>query len=218
MRAIRRPRHTARPAIWLPLGLVWLATLVPGAARAADAEDTGLPPRFHVTPPLQRAFRELLAFSSTFRAQCQRIVDAEIRVVVEYASPWDLVPSINAISTLVRDESGRVRFVRMRLSQEARWSVLLPHELEHVVEQIEGINLSALAAARDGRAWKVAGRAFETKRAHAAGFLVDAEYRRRAPVATVAWQGGPRAASSVTGASGLQPWFALSPGVAAPRP
>lgn len=179
---------------------VWRATLtllgaLGMAAPALAADDSvatavarhvdELPARFHVTEGLRSPFLDLLAWSVTFRKQCERIVDAEVRVVVELGAPWEFDHRVNALSTLVRDEAGRLRFVRVRLSREGRWSELLPHELEHVIEQIEGVNLMVAAAQRNGSAWRV-GSAYETRRAHAMGHLVSREYRARAPVATVA--------------------------------
>jgi hypothetical protein len=47
---------------------------------------------------------------------------------------------------------------------------LLAHEFEHVLEQIEGVNLRREAA--EGRAWVLPGGAFETRRASVTGVQV----------------------------------------------
>lgn len=158
-----------------------LAWLMPTLAAAAPPGEAVLPPRFHVAESIQPRFLDLLARSATFRSQCERITEAGVRVVIEVGAPWEFTRQINAISRLIRDEEGRLAFVRVRLSMEGPWSVLLPHELEHVVEQLEGVNLGAIAALRDGRAWRVNGRHYETRRAHDVGFSVDREYRLRTP-------------------------------------
>jgi hypothetical protein len=167
-------------------GLVAAAWLMPALAGAAPAVEAVLPPRFHVAESVKPRFLDLLALSPTFRAQCQRIADAEVRVVIEVGFPWEFDRKINALSTLVRDDGGRLAFVRVRLSHGGSWSVLIPHELEHVVEQLDGVNLAAIAAERNGKAWRVNGRAYETRRAHDAGHAVDREYRKRAPVERLA--------------------------------
>lgn len=164
----------------------WLVPTVAGLAGAAPAVDAVLPPRFHVAESVKPRFLDLLAHSPTFQAQCQRIVEAGVRVVIEVGHPWDFDPRINALSTLVRDDRGRLAFVRVRLSHAGSWTVLLPHELEHVVEQLDGVDLPVIAAARNGQAWRVSGRAYETRRAHDVGHQVDQEYRKRAPETNLA--------------------------------
>jgi hypothetical protein len=103
--------------------------------------------------------------------------------------PSDFNSQINAYSKLVRDEQGRLAFVRVRLSHNGSWSMLIPHELEHIVEQLDGVNLAASAAQQDGRTWRVGGETYETRRAHDAGRLVHQEYRKRAPTERLALNG-----------------------------
>ena len=47
---------------------------------------------------------------------------------------------------------------------------LLAHEFEHIIEQVEGVNLRAEAAR--GHAWMLPGGFFETRRAFATGMQV----------------------------------------------
>jgi hypothetical protein len=172
-------------------GPVSLASAAPAVTALASLRLTSSttdasPPRFHVTPTVRPYFDALLNTSATFRDQCRRIVAAGVRVVIEVGAPQDFARGIEALSTLVRDESRQVRFVRVRLSYEAPWPRLVPHELEHVLEQIEGVNLAQVAARRDGRVWRVNEHAFETRRAQSAGETVYREYHKRTPVTTVA--------------------------------
>ena len=51
--------------------------------------------------------------------------------------------------------------------------LLVAHELEHVIEQIDGVRLSDELTAQ--RAWLAANRSFETRRATAAGARVRQE-------------------------------------------
>jgi len=150
----------------------------------APRNDELLPPRFHVAESVERRFLDLLNFSPTFRAQCRRIVDAEVRVVIEVGTPWDFEPQIRGKSLVVRDDAGAVRFVRMKLRRDADLSVLLPHEMEHVLEQLEGVDLASLSKQINGGAWRVGPHAYETRRAELAGHVVDREYRRHVPVDT----------------------------------
>ncbi|HEY8548799.1 MAG TPA: hypothetical protein VIL35_02485 [Vicinamibacterales bacterium] len=151
-----------------------------------DAETGGFPdgtgttpPRFTVEKGVRRDFDRLLGASPTFRSQVDRIVAAGVHVVIVVAMPWELDSQTNAISRIVRQE-GRVQFVRILLSRRGPWLRSLPHELEHIVEQLEGIDL----ARRQGRGvWRSAGGAFETRRAMEAGERALVEVRRyRAPL------------------------------------
>jgi hypothetical protein len=55
----------------------------------------------------------------------------------------------------------------------------IAHELEHVIEQVQGVNLAALAERKGSGVYRVdmPGRPYETKRAKAAGQAVDREFR-----------------------------------------
>ena len=117
-----------------------VAALVrPTAALGATPSTVELPMRFHVADYIAPRFLDLLAFSPTFRNQCQRIVDADVRVVVETGAPWDFDRQVRAKSVIVRDEQGRVRFVRVKVRPEADLIVVLPHEMEHVLEQLKNL-------------------------------------------------------------------------------
>lgn len=55
----------------------------------------------------------------------------------------------------------------------------IAHELEHVIEQVQGVDLAALAEQRGSGVYRIdmPGRPYETKRAKAAGQAVDREFR-----------------------------------------
>lgn len=55
----------------------------------------------------------------------------------------------------------------------------IAHEVEHVIEQVEGMNLPALAAKRGSGVYRLemTGRLFETSRAITAGQIVEREFR-----------------------------------------
>ncbi|HEY8548800.1 MAG TPA: hypothetical protein VIL35_02490 [Vicinamibacterales bacterium] len=64
------------------------------------------------------------------------------------------------------------------MSYRRNWMRDLPHELEHVVEQLEGAYPRLLAAADSTRAWPVGPHAFETIRARTVGERAKGEVRR----------------------------------------
>jgi hypothetical protein len=148
------------------LTLAAVLGFAPGGSpsTAADAA-VPIPPKFYVPDSLESRFVDLWQRSPTFRGQCRIIAGAGVVVVIEIAPPAALVlRGVHAWSSIVKSERGLVRFARVRLANDGRWSLHLPHELEHIVEQIEGIDLDR-EARRSGQVWVVAGGAYETLRA-----------------------------------------------------
>lgn len=121
--------------------------------------------------------REMLALlrqSDTFRSQCERLAQTpRVRV------------TIAAVLTL---SNGRAQTVIHRLASGAisadvvlafgeDYRELLAHEFEHVLEQLDGVDLRHEAAA--GRAWLLPGGVFETRRAFDTGVQVLKEAEPR---------------------------------------
>ena len=112
----------------------------------------------------------LLQGSPTFRAQCERIASARY-VHVELTMVQSL-GNVRAETTINRYESGALRAdVRIAFGQDYR--ELIAHEFEHIIEQIDGVNLRMEAAA--GHAWLLDQGFFETQRASEAGARVRRE-------------------------------------------
>jgi hypothetical protein len=110
----------------------------------------------------------LLRMSGTFRAQCDRIA-ADPRVRVRLAIVYNVADNGRAQTTLRRDRAGAlVADVDVLFGENYR--ELLAHEFEHVIEQLDGVDLRHEAA--EGRAWEIAGGVFETRRACLAGAQV----------------------------------------------
>jgi hypothetical protein len=117
---------------------------------------------------------QMLRTSPTFRRQCARLSEASVTVVVRLDPGIDLTKVI-AITTIdVRE--GQVRSVRTHLGVLA--PQYLAHEIEHVLEQLDGIDLRrALKSGLHG-AHQVSPGAVETTRAVATGLLVAQEICR----------------------------------------
>jgi hypothetical protein len=114
--------------------------------------------------------RRLLAHSQTFRAQCVRIAaEPRVNVRIEIVNTLD---GGRAQTTIHRLSSGAIEADVSVLFGE-NYRELLAHEFEHVIEQLDGVNLRAEAA--EGRAWELASGAFETRRAFLAGVQVMRE-------------------------------------------
>ncbi len=118
--------------------------------------------------------RALLGRSPTFRAQCARIAaQPRVHVRIEVVNALD---SGRAQTTMHRSRSGALDADVLVLFGE-NYGELLAHELEHVIEQIDGVDLRREAA--QGRAWEIAGGLFETRRASRAGVQVRREAEMR---------------------------------------
>jgi hypothetical protein len=151
--------------------------LIAGQARvlAASDETFSIPANLHMSRDLQPRFNATLAASPTFRSQCQRLAeqtDLYVRLIVD---PRLTDGPIRARSVISRLRSGAVvAFVSIGASPDpAEW---LAHEIEHVIEQLEGVKLQALAAMSQ-HVWRTSRDTFETDRAIRAGRAVLDEVR-----------------------------------------
>lgn len=123
----------------------------------------------------------LLRLSDTFRSQCDRIAgDPRVRVSVSVAYSVD--GGGRAQTTFRRHRSGTLS-AEVELLFGENYRELLAHEFEHVLEQIDGVNLREEAAA--GHAWELAGGAFETRRALLVGAQVLRETETAHPATAV---------------------------------
>jgi hypothetical protein len=128
-----------------------------------------------------REFAELAwRDSATFRDQCRKLGAA--RAVLIVRSSQEI---FGAEARIGRSSDGAtVARVRVRRSAEALEGVeLIAHELEHVLEHVEGVKL-LLETRRAGSGVSLSGGTFETKRAIDTGRRVAQEVRAatRAPV------------------------------------
>jgi hypothetical protein len=154
----------------LPIGVaVTLATGAAGASERAVAESP-LSAKVIADSELRQEIEELSALSPTLRRQLAVIAAAPVRVEVAVSAPMS---GLSRAGTVIsRYESGYVKAVVL-IPSGFDFVELLAHELEHVVEQIEGVALDALA--RTSEAWRNAGGIFETIRARDAGRAAAAE-------------------------------------------
>jgi hypothetical protein len=142
-----------------------------------------IPANIQVAHDLARVLEDIYRRSATFRAQCERIAAADslsVKLRIDTA-----MPSRCRAYTIVQ-RRGYDIVADVRLPPTNALIELIGHEFEHLLEQIEGIDLKRLARVKGSGVHAVEGRAFETDRAQAAGLLVLAETdraRRRARTA-----------------------------------
>jgi hypothetical protein len=109
-----------------------------------------LAPNIRTTPDLRAVIEPLLARSPTLRAQCARIAATPRTYVTLELSVGPFANQARARATARRYQSGLL-FVDIEMppaSQE--FAELLAHELEHVIEFIDGVDFATLAKTRNG--------------------------------------------------------------------
>ena len=112
----------------------------------------------------------LIQVSPTFRAQCERIAAAHhLRIDVELVHTIGVA---RADTVIRRYEAGALR-AKVRIAFGRDYRELIAHEFEHVIEQLDGVDLQA-ETLRDG-AWLVDAQVFETRRASEIGRRVRRE-------------------------------------------
>jgi len=141
--------------------------------RAIVSGRVGLPPNVTVPSSFADLVDVMLRSSPTFRAQCSRIGRAgRLHVTVERslsASPQA------AVTHLTRLDNGRLQ-AEVELGLFGDPVLLIAHEFEHIIEQLDGVDLGAMAD-RSGTGVRADSRTgqFETERAIAIGKRVARE-------------------------------------------
>jgi hypothetical protein len=163
------------PGVVLSLCALGLhAAAVPSAPQMVQR--LVLPSNIQADGQLRQAIELLLGRSRTLRKQCARIGAASrVRVWITI-EPHVTNAETRARSTVRRFDSGLLD-VEIELPPASTDFVeLLAHELEHVTEFIDGIDLRALARNRDRHVVeRRSDGAIESDRAHAAGRAAAAE-------------------------------------------
>ena len=134
-----------------------------------------VPPNIVVSSIYVPMIESMLRRSPTFRRQCVRIAAERLLTVrIEIALPSSAFGA-RATTRITRNESGRLSaLVQIKFKDVEE---LIAHEFEHIIEQLDGVDLAAHAAQRHtgvtgvGRGRDV----FETARAKRAGEKVLAE-------------------------------------------
>ena len=146
------------------------------AAETQQCQEPRLPANVDLPRDLARVLRRMYDRSPTFRAQCERIARADnLRVTVRIDTR---IPSRCRAFTIVRRQGYDIH-AEMHLPASNALIELVGHEFEHVIEQIEGLNLKRLARVKGSGVREAEPRVFETDRAQLAGRVVAAEVERR---------------------------------------
>jgi hypothetical protein len=139
-----------------------------------------LPSNLVVPPDYREVVEAMLLKSPTFRRQCQRIADTPRMVVAMTFDARQKHPELLAITRLLRTDAGFLRAM-VEIKEPVRRTELIAHELEHVIEHLDGIDLATKADQPSSgvRRVVVEGRRpiFETSRAIEVGLKVAREIR-----------------------------------------
>ena len=154
------------------------------AAEGRAVACTVLPATIQVDDLFDATIDELLKDSPTFRRQCERIAGRPLVRVSVRVLPRADASCCRARTTLRRYASGaliawvEIPSPRTRLEH----AELLGHEFEHILEQIDVVDLQGQTA-RPAGATRLADGAYETVRARRAGEIVAMEAALRGATA-----------------------------------
>ena len=131
----------------------------------APPHTTGtLPPNVTVPELLRPTMEAMLERSPTFRRQCQRIGAAPGLIVRLTRLQPGSASGPRASTRIVRGAGGRLTAsVTIRGLDDV--PELIAHELEHVIEQLDGVDLRTRSALAGKDVWSCADGSFETRRA-----------------------------------------------------
>ena len=177
------------------LGVLWLLTVpaVPAQQRLASnvvhpygdeaaeshavfTASAALPPNVTIPAAYDDLVANMLRMSATFRAQCMRLAGAPLLHVTVRRS---LAAAPQAAFTLLsRRGDGRIE-AEVEIGLYGDVVLLIAHEFEHIIEQLDGVDLVALAD-RPGTAVRTDPKngPFETERAITIGQRVAREVSR----------------------------------------
>jgi hypothetical protein len=156
-----------------------------GAAALTAGVSAALPPKLSIVEDLQPVVHAMWQRSPTFRQQLGRLAANDLTVLIRVAPPGTLPRGITALTDIHR-AGGRLTLASTKIGATAAYNRRLAteyiaHELEHVVEQLEGVDLEAAFRARL-RGVRRNRHAFETDRAVRVGRRVRQEVLGERPV------------------------------------
>jgi hypothetical protein len=135
-----------------------------------------IPSNLFIADVYRSVIEKMLRLSRTFRRQCIRIASEPrwtIHINVRSTAPQH---GVRAMTTMDRKTDGGVTALieLFALNNDVE---LIAHELEHVLEQLDGIDLRQLAVTRNSgvRSLSADRRLYETRRANRVGAIVNRE-------------------------------------------
>src|SRR5258708_375052 len=155
------------------------------AGRTDDQNDGGtnpaqrkmaaaIPSNIFIRKDFQAFVARLLLLSPTFNRQYQRIASTrDLRVTINVVAPMTKV-GYRARCMISKVEG--LAIVNMEIVALGSYAEAIGHEFEHLLEQLDGLDLRALANERGSGVVRQGDGSFETRRAISAGRTVGREY------------------------------------------
>ena len=175
--ASAQPRHARSPAAaWTGANVV--RVYVEDETAPPELAVPPIPSNLALVPEYRDRVISMLGASPTFRRQCARIANARhLSVSVAFGgSPG--TTGDPASTRIVFKPDGTIQ-ADVRIAPLADLDELVAHEFEHILEQLDGVDLAAMARRADTGVRAIeGGERFETARAIAAGRQVAQEVRR----------------------------------------
>jgi hypothetical protein len=159
-----------RNSYWIAFAII---TMFSGAHTQADSV---LPENLDMPEFLADVVTQDYERSETFRAQCDRIAQAH-NVRVRMSLDVNMRASCRAFTIITRKRG--VLCADVHVPPGSTLPELIAHEFEHILEQMEHLDLRVLARVRGSGVRRLEFDLFETDRAQQAGKVVLAEVRRR---------------------------------------
>jgi hypothetical protein len=152
----------------------------PEVTNGSEARGRRCAPGTLVAPVTYRALLSaILERSHTFRRQCARLLAEPALTVRLYVASSHSQSRGRAATLLRRSASGLLAEVHIVGGLQAeRLAELIGHELEHVIEQLDGVDLAGTARRAPTTVWLSGRDSFETVRAIQTGQLVAGEFAR----------------------------------------
>jgi hypothetical protein len=150
-------------------GLLVLQLLLCSISTSISNVPTGFPTNIVVQAELRGAVARLWESSPTFRAQCMKIGEHKryhVALVIE--------PSLNLnrnwrAQCVLRAYSSGFVMAHVMVPHRREITELIPHELEHIVEHIDGIDVRREASRPGTNAYDIGNGRIETLRATRVG-------------------------------------------------
>jgi hypothetical protein len=149
-----------------------------GAERATPNGAVAMPPNIVIPGVYRPAVAAMLRYSPTFRRQCSRIaLTPDLRIEVTPSLLPGLLPD-EALTRIVRRPGGQIE-AGVQLGTIGDPVLLIAHEFEHILEQLDGVDLASMASrTATGVHRRPGSEHFETDRAIAAGRRVAEEVQQ----------------------------------------
>ena len=148
-------------------------------ADEAIPRQLALPENLVVSAMYRPLLDSMLRESPTFRRQCMRVAGEPLLTVQLNIVPPSHIVGARAVTQLSRGANGHL-LAAIHLAASRDTEELIAHEFEHIIEQLDGIDLAARAALRNTGVRYVGNteNIFETTRAQRIGLKVVSELGR----------------------------------------